>query len=89
MLITLIFMVRAAMVFIGFFSNWSFVSYFDMVYYLSCEILPIFIMFFILLWRSPAPGNQHLAAPHVSPQHKSGSDSNGSASDERSLLLKQ
>lgn len=54
MLIVCIFLVRAAFVFIGFFSNWSFVSYFDLVYYGCTEVLPISAMFFILLYRSPA-----------------------------------
>ncbi len=91
MLIMLIFLVRAAMVFIGFFSNWSFVSYFDLVYYMSCEILPIFIMFLILLWRSPSlAGAQHHSGPsQATVQHKSHSDSYGSASDERSPLVKK
>jgi hypothetical protein len=51
MLIMIIFLVRAAMVFIGYFSNWSFISFFDLLYYVTCEILPIFMMFFILLYR--------------------------------------
>jgi hypothetical protein len=90
MLIMLIFLVRAAMVFIGFFSNWSFVSYFDLLYYLSCEILPIFIMFMILLWRAPGT-QQHVSPPQhgTAIAHKSNSDSFGSASDERSPLVKK
>jgi hypothetical protein len=62
MLIVCIFLVRAAFVFIGFFSNWSFVSYFDLVYYAGTEILPITAMFFILLWRSPNSAQQHQQA---------------------------
>jgi hypothetical protein len=93
MLIMLIFLVRAAMVFIGFFANWSIVSYFDLVYYFSCEILPIFFMFLILLWRTPGTQQQQ---QHNSPQYPSpvvhtsnNSDSFGSASDERSPLVKK
>ncbi len=103
MLIVLIFLVRAGLVFIGFFSNWSVVPYFDLVYYMCCEILPIFIMFFILLWRTSAPPqSQHLqyqqqqqqqqqqqGGPFGGGRKSSSSDTySGSMSDERSPLVK-
>lgn len=53
-LIVGIFLFRACMVFIGFFSNWSVINWFDLVYYGSCEVMPIGLMLFILLYRSPA-----------------------------------
>lgn len=54
-LIVFIFLFRAAMVFIGFFDNWSVINWFDLVYYGTCEILPLFLMLFILLYRPAKP----------------------------------
>jgi hypothetical protein len=84
MLIVCIFLVRAAFVFIGFFSNWSFVSYFDLVYYCSTEILPICAMFFILLWRAPparVPEALHATVVHDA--------SSGSSVDDRTPLWRK
>ncbi len=91
MLIVLIFLVRAGLVFVGFFSNWSVVPYFDLVYYLCCEIVPIFIMFFILLWRTAAQQQQQQQGGQYGTVRKSSnSDTNsGSLSDERSPLFKK
>lgn len=56
LLIVFFFLFRAAMVFVGFFNNWSVINWFDLVYYGVCEILPLFLMLFILLYR-PAKAN--------------------------------
>ena len=89
MLIMCIFALRAAMVFIGFFANWSFVSYFDLLYYLTCEICPILIMFFILLFRGTSSSGGGIAGTP-----SSGIDTSinrvvhtGSFSDEKSPLV--
>lgn len=90
MLIMVIFLVRAAFVFIGFFSNWSFVAYFDLLYYVTCEVLPIVTMFFILLYRGTSAShtglnssinqNLYIGAGGVAQR-------TGSLSDERSPLV--
>ena len=89
-LIFVIFMVRAGLVFVGIFSNWSFVAYFDLVYYLMCEVLPICSMFFILLYRGSASGGAKSASSSgggglntsINRVHHT-----GSLSDERSPLV--
>jgi len=51
LLIVVMFLVRAAMVLVGFFTNWSVINWFDLVYYGLCEVLPLSLMLFILLYR--------------------------------------
>ncbi len=88
MLIVCIFLVRAAFVFIGFFSNWSFVSYFDLVYYCGTEILPISAMFFILLYRAPAARVPDALTQHTAVLVRE-EVSSGSSYDERTPLWKR